>query len=212
MADIVGTVGTVGTDLSEIQCRECGATRVAPVVCAECGTISDIPTDAFAFFGLSRTWSLDPAALEERYGAIARAFREKSASRDDARARVAGAVDALESARRQLLDPIERARLLLASYGAAERDKPVAKREFQTAVMEIDAAASKARREGDSARLTAVALEAEEKLASAIVAAGQSFTRLERALVDEVGAAADALAEARLWRRKVDELRTLLAQ
>ncbi len=51
--------------------------------------------------------------------------------------------------------------------------------------------AAKARREGDAARLTGVVLEAEEKLASAIMAAGQSFTRLE----------------ARFWRRKVDELR-----
>jgi hypothetical protein len=71
----------------------------------------------------------------------------------------------------------------------------------------MDKAAAKARRDGDSARLASVVLEAEEKLASAIMAAGQSFTRLERSLVDEVSAAADALAEARLWRRKVDELR-----
>jgi hypothetical protein len=39
------------------------------------------------------------------------------------------------------------------------------------------------------------------------MAAGQSFTRLERSLVEEVSAAGDALAEAQFWRRKVDELR-----
>jgi hypothetical protein len=76
--------------------------------------------------------------------------------------------------------------------------------------MELDETAARARREGDSARLASVVLEAEEKLASAIMAAGQSFTRLERAFVEELGAAADALAEARLWRRKVDELRAKL--
>ena len=61
----------------------------------------------------------------------------------------------------------------------------------QSEVMEIDAMAAKARREGDAARLAGVVLEGEEKLASAIMAAGQSFTRLE----------------AQFWRRKVDELR-----
>ena len=75
----------------------------------------------------------------------------------------------------------------------------------QSEVMEIDAMAANARREGDAARLAGVVLE--EKLASAIMAAGQSFTRLERSLVEEVDAAAEALAEARFWRRKVDELR-----
>jgi hypothetical protein len=44
------------------------------------------------------------------------------------------------------------------------------------------------------------------------MAAGQSFTRLERSLVEEVSAAADALAEARLWRRKVDEMRAGLGR
>jgi hypothetical protein len=83
----------------------------------------------------------------------------------------------------------------------------VRKREFQSEVMEIDQAFAKARQEGDSARLASAVLEAEEKLASAIVAAGQSFTRLERSMTEELGAAADALAEARFWRRKVDELR-----
>jgi F0F1-type ATP synthase membrane subunit b/b' len=78
--------------------------------------------------------------------------------------------------------------------------------------MEIDQAFTRARREGDTARLAAVVLEAEEKLASAIMAAGQSFTRLERSLVEEVSAAADALAEARLWRRKVDEMRAGLGR
>jgi len=113
-------------------------------------------------------------------------------------------------ARRTLLDPIERGRFLLTSYGGAEREKPVRKREFQSEVMELDETAARARREGDSARLASVVLEAEEKLASAIMAAGQSFTRLERAFVEELGAAADALAEARLWRQKVDELRAKL--
>jgi hypothetical protein len=106
-----------------------------------------------------------------------------------------------------LLDPVERAQCLLAFYGGVERDRPVRKREFQSEVMEIDALAAKARKEGDPARLAGVVVEAEEKLASAIMAAGQSFTRLERSLVDEVNAAADAVAEARFWRRKVDELR-----
>jgi hypothetical protein len=78
--------------------------------------------------------------------------------------------------------------------------------------MEFEQAATKARQEGDSARLAAVVLEAEEKLASAIMAAGQSFTRLERSLVEEVSGAADAVAEARFWRRKVDELRGVLGR
>jgi hypothetical protein len=98
----------------------------------------------------------------------------------------------------------------LTAYGGAERERPIRKREFQSEVMEIDTAMAKARLEGDSARLAAVVREAEEKLASAIVAAGQSFTRLERSVVEEVNAAADALAEARFWRRKVDELRATL--
>jgi hypothetical protein len=145
--------------------------------------------------------------LEQRYEALVRTLREKSSAREDARAGVTAALEALDAARRRLLDPFERGHFLLRSFGGAEREKPLRKREVQSEIMEIDKAAAKARRDGDSARLASVVLEAEEKLASAIMAAGQSFTRLERSLVDEVSAAADALAEARLWRRKVDELR-----
>lgn len=190
-------------------CAGCGAARVF-VVCPECGVIFDAPSDAFGMFGFARSWAVDAALLEQRYELISRVLREKSSSREDAREKVPAVLDALEGARRLLLDPFERARYLLAAYGGAEREKPARKREFQSEVMEIDAAAAKARRDGDSARLAAVVLEAEEKIATAIMAAGQSFTRLERSLSEELGAAADALAEARLWRRKVNELRALL--
>jgi DnaJ-domain-containing protein 1 len=195
-----------------LACTDCGAARISPVVCRECGTIFEIPSDAFALFGLARSWSVDPAALEERYDALSRAFREKSSTREETRGMATDAIAALDRARRLLLDPMERAGYLLASYGVPEREKPVRKREFQSEVMEIDQAFTKARQEGDSARLASVVLEAEEKLASAIMAAGQSFTRLERSLVEEVSAAADALAEARLWRRKVDEMRAGLGR
>ncbi|HEX9305521.1 MAG TPA: hypothetical protein VGA31_13815 [Thermoanaerobaculia bacterium] len=189
------------------ECVGCGASRLSPAVCQECGEIFDVPPDAFAVFGMARSWSLDTSELEERYAAISRVLRDKSGAREDLRERAAAAARSVAAARKMLLDPLERAQYLLASYGVAERDKPVRKREFQSEVMEIDGMAAKARREGDAARLAAVVLEAEEKLASAIMAAGQSFTRLERSLVEEVNAAADALAEARFWRRKVDELR-----
>jgi DnaJ-domain-containing protein 1 len=202
-------VTEVGTS-AVAECTGCGAARVSPVVCQECGAIFEIPPGAFERFGIARSWAVDLAALEERHDRLSRALREKSSARDDARARVAAAVEALDAARRTLLDPIERGSFLLTSYGGAEREKPVRKREFQSEVMELDETAARARREGDSARLASVVLEAEEKLASAIMAAGQSFTRLERAFVEELGAAADALAEARLWRRKVDELRAKL--
>lgn len=191
-------------------CGDCGAARVSTAVCQECGAISDISTDAFALFGLTRSWAVDLAALEERYDVLSRVVREKSAEREGARQRADEAIAALNAARRMLVDPLERARYLLTSFGGVEREKPLRKREFQSEVMEIDQAAVKARQEGDSARLASVVLEAEERLASAIVAAGQSFTRLERSLAEEVSAAADALAEALLWRRKVDELRKLL--
>ncbi|HEY6065872.1 MAG TPA: hypothetical protein VIY96_06925 [Thermoanaerobaculia bacterium] len=201
------------TDRTDVGgCTGCGAARVSPIVCAECGTIFDIPSDAFALLGQTRSWAVDVASLEERYGALSRAFREKSSARPDAGERSKAAVEALEAARRVLLDPLERAHYLLASYGCAERDKPLRKREFQSEVMEIDQSLARARQEGDSSRLASAVLEAEEKLASAIVAAGQSFTRLERSLSEELGAAADALAEARFWRRKVDELRAGLGR
>jgi DnaJ-domain-containing protein 1 len=191
-------------------CGGCGAARVSTAVCQECGAISDISSDAFALFGLTRSWAVDLAALEERYDVLSRVVREKSTEREGARPLADEAIAALKAARRMLVDPLERARYLLTSFGGVEREKPLRKREFQSEVMEIDQAAVKARQEGDSARLASVVLEAEERLASAIVAAGQSFTRLERSLAEEISAAADALAEARLWRRKVDELRRLL--
>lgn len=190
-------------------CAGCGAVRMF-VVCPECGVIFDAPSDAFGMFGFPRSWAVDVILLEQRYELISRVLREKSSAREDVRWKVPDAIEALEGARRLLLDPFERGQYLLVAYGGSEREKPARKREFQSEVMEIDAAAMNARREGDSARLAAVVLEAEEKIASAIVAAGQSFTRLERSLSEEVGAAADALAEARLWRRKVNELRALL--
>jgi DnaJ-domain-containing protein 1 len=195
-----------------LECADCGAARISPVVCTECGTIFEIPSDAFALFGLTRSWAVDPTSLDARYEALSRACRKKSATRPDFQEKSSEAVAALDAARRLLLDPVERAQYLLTSYGGVARDKPVRKREFQTEVMEIDQAFTRARREGDTARLAAVVLEAEEKLASAIMAAGQSFTRLERSLVEEVSAAADALAEARLWRRKVDEMRAGLGR
>lgn len=198
------------TPSSSGECVGCGAPRLSPPVCDECGEIFDIPKDPFALFGLTRSWSVDSAALEERYSALSRTFREKSALRDDTRERLAQAVAALDEARRRLSDPVERAQYLLASYGGEEREKPLRKREFQSEVMEFEQSAARAKQESDPARLTSVVLEAEEKLSSAIVAAGQSFTRLERSLAEEVSGAADALAEARFWRQKVDELRGAL--
>jgi len=189
------------------ECVGCGASRLSPAVCQECGEVFDVPQDAFAIFGLARSWSLDSSELDERYAAISRVFRDKSSAREDLRDRAAAAARAVDAARKMLLDPLERAQYLLASYGGVERDEPVRKTEFQSEVMEINALAAKARQEGDPARLAGVVREAEEKLASAIMAAGQSFTRLERSLVEEVNAAAEALAAARFWRRKVDELR-----
>ena len=194
------------------ECVGCGAPRLSPAVCEECGEIFDLPQDPFLLFGLTRSWFVDSSALEERYSALARAFREKSALRGDLGERLAQAVAALDAARRRLSDPLERAHFLLVSYGGDEREKPLRKREFQSEVMEFEHTATKARQEGDSARLAGVVLEAEERLASAIMAAGQSFTRLERSLVEEVSGAADALAEARFWRRKVDELRDFLGR
>ncbi|MEP6471841.1 MAG: hypothetical protein ABJC28_07475 [Acidobacteriota bacterium] len=198
------------TPTASSACVACGAPRLSPAVCAECGELFDFPEDPFTLLGLTRSWSLDSAALEERYAELTRAVREKSAPRGDLGERVGQAVTALDAARRRLSDPVERAQYLLISYGGAEREKPLRKREFQSEVMEFEQAATNARQESDPARVTSVVLEAEEKLASAIMAAGQSFTRLERSLVEEVGSAADALAEARFWRRKVDELREVL--
>ena len=189
------------------ECVGCGASRLSPAVCQECGEVFDLPQDAFAIFGLARSWSLETSELDERYAAISRVLRDKSSAREDRRDRAAASARAVDAARKMLLDPLERAQYLLASYGGAERDEPVRKTEFQSEVMEINALAAKARQEGDPARLAGVVREAEEKLASAIMAAGQSFTRLEQSLVEEVNAAAEALAEARFWRRKVDELR-----
>jgi len=203
MTDVRGT----GTPTLAGECVGCGASRLSPAVCQECGEVFDLPQDAFAIFGLARSWSLETSELDERYAVISRVLRDKSSAREDRRDRAAASARAVDAARKMLLDPLERAQYLLASYGGAKRDKPARKREFQSEVMEIDAMAAKARREGDAARLAGVVLEAEEKLASAIMAAGQSFTRLERSLVEEVDAAAEALAEARFWRRKVDELR-----
>lgn len=202
---MTGTVPLVPAD-----CVDCGAARLSAFACPECGVISEIPSDPFVIFGIARSWAVDPIVLEERYDLLSRAFREKSARREDSGRKVPAAVEALGAARRLLLDPFERARYLLLAYGGSERENPTRKREFQSEVMEIDGAAMNARRDGDSARLAAVLLEAEEKIASAIVAAGQSFTRLERSMVEELGAAADALAEALLWRQKVDELRAKL--
>ena len=189
------------------ECAACGATRLSAAICVDCGEIFEIPSDAFLLFGLTRSWAVDASALEERYAVLSRAIREKSAAREDLRERTTHAAAALDEARVSLLDPIERARMLLVALGGGERAKPVRKREFGSEVMEFDRSAAEARQKGDPARLAAVVLEAEERLASAIVAAGQSFTRLERSLADEVSAAADALAEARFWKAKVDELK-----
>ena len=200
------------TSTPTADCVGCGSPRLSALVCHECGDVSDLSTDAFAFFGFERSWVVDAAVLEERHVILSRAIREKAAARADRKEAAGRAEAALEAAKRQLLDPLERARLLLAAFGGTERAKPVRKREFGSEVMEFDRSAAEARAQGDPARLAAVVLEAEEKLASAIVAAGQSFTRLERSLVEEVSAVADAVAEALFWKGKVDELKGSLGR
>ena len=135
------------------ECVGCGASRLSPAVCQECGEIFDLPPDAFAIFGLARSWSVDASELEERYAAISRAF-DKSSAREDLRDRAVATARSVAAARKMLLDPVERAQCLLAFYGGVERDRPVRKREFQSEVMEIDALAAKARKEGDPARLS----------------------------------------------------------
>lgn len=190
------------------ECVDCGAQRLSAAVCHECGAVEEIPRDAFAMLGIARSWTVDSAELEQRYAVLARAIREKSSAREELRERASEAAAALDAARRMLSDPFERGRYLLAAYGAADREQPIPKPGFLSDVMEIDRATARARQAGDAQRLAAVLLEAQERLASALVAAGQSFTRLERALVNEVSAAAEALAEARYWRDKVDELRS----
>jgi hypothetical protein len=72
--------------------------------------------------------------------------------------------------------------------------------------MEVREAYMDALESREQARLAAVRKEAEERLASALIAAGQSFIRLERAVQDELSAAAEALAVAAYWREIMDQM------
>jgi DnaJ-domain-containing protein 1 len=179
------------------RCPKCGADRVSPLVCPRCRTVENVSADAYALFGLTRSWAVEPQELEDRYAAVIPLLDPDSP-----------AAAALSDARRLLLDPLARGRYLIELHGGDTSLKSVeSSSEFLTDVMELSRAAEEAVGQRDEAKLAGVIGEAEEKLGSFIMAAGQSFTRLERALVDEVTSAAEALAGASYWGNLVDELR-----
>lgn len=191
-------------------CPRCGAKRLSPLVCPECRAVERPAADAFALLGLRRSWAIDAGQLEEHYGFLSRLLDPDAVlGRGEEEWRVAAeAAEALAASRRLLSDPLERGRYLLSFYGeAGDRVRSTDSSEFLTQVMEIQKAVSQAEAEGDDARLKAARLDAEERLASALFAVGQSFTRLEQALIEEVRAAADALEAAQYWSGVVDEIR-----
>ena len=190
-------------------CPQCGAARLSPLICPACRAIEAPAGDAFALLGLPRSWAVDQKELETRYGTLRRLLeREAGSSRpEETRRKASAAIAALDAARRELSDPLARGRSLLLSYGGKERDRAVDSSEFLTQVMEVKRAAEQARGQKDETRLAAVIQEAEEKLATLLMAAGQSFARLEKALRDEVVAAADSLAAAKYWSGVMNELR-----
>jgi DnaJ-domain-containing protein 1 len=184
------------------RCPECGANRISPLVCPRCRATQPVTEDVFELFGLQRSWAVDPQELEERYAAISSLLDSASE-----------AAAALDAARRVLMDPLARGRYLIGLYGGEPQQKPAeSSSEFLTDVMQLRREAEEAITQRDAGRLAAVIEEGEEKLGSLIIAAGQSFTRLERALADEVAEAAQALAGASYWSSVVDELRSRKAR
>jgi HSCB C-terminal oligomerisation domain len=180
-------------------CPSCGAERFSPVVCPGCGVIGKVEGDAYELLGMTRCWTVDQALVEERYAAITRLLEPKKEA-------AGPALEAVAAARRLLSDPMERGRHLLKVYGGTERMQPTQSPEFLTGVMEVREAYMDALESREKARLAAVRKEAEERLASALIAAGQSFIRLERAVQDELSAAAEALAVAAYWREIMDQM------
>lgn len=195
---------------SAAPCPRCGAKRLSPLVCPECRAIEKPAADAFALLGLRRSWAIDSRQLEEHYAFLSRLLDPDALSgRGEEEWRVATeAAEALSAARRLLSDPLERGRYLLSFYGEQEgRERSTDSSEFLTQVMEIQRSVSQAEAEGDEKLFSSARLDAEEKLASAIFAVGQSFTQLEQTLTEEVRAAADALEAAQYWGMVVDEIR-----
>lgn len=191
-------------------CPRCNAKRLSPLVCPECRAIEKPASDAFALLGLRRSWAIDSGQLEEHYAFLSRLLDpDELSGRGEEEWRVAAeAAEALSAARRLLSDPLERGRYLLSFYAEQEnRERSTDSSEFLTQVMEIQRSISQAEAEGDAARLKAARIDAEEKLASALFAVGQSFTRLEQILIEETRAAADALEAAQYWGVVVDEIR-----
>lgn len=183
------------------RCPRCGADRVSPLVCPRCRSVESASGDAFALLGLPRSWGVDPQELEDRYAAVSSLLEPES--EEAAR---------LGAARRTLSDPLARARYLIGLYGGDTSDKPVESSEFLTEVMELRRGLEEAMADRDEGRLASVVAEAEEKLGSLIMALGQSFARLEKALVDEVAEASRSLAGATYWSQLVDELRSKAAR
>ena len=178
------------------RCPQCGADRVSPLVCPRCRAVEPASADAFALFGLPPSWAVDAQELEDRYATVVGLLDPDSES-----------AASLTEARRLLLDPMARGRYLIELHGGETSGRSVESSEFLTDVMELSRAAEEALAQRDQGKLAAVVEEAEEKLGSFLMAAGQSFTRLERALEDEVTAAAEALAGAAYWGNVVDDLR-----
>jgi len=169
---------------------------VTPLVCPRCRAVEDAAGDAYALLGLPRSWAVDPQELEDRYAAASSLLDPNSE-----------AAASLAAARSTLSNPLARARYLIGLYGGDPVEKPVESSEFLTEVMELRRTVEEAVAQRDDGRLAAIVAEAEEKVGTLIMAAGQSFARLERSLAQEVEEAARCLAGAAYWSNLVDELR-----
>lgn len=115
-------------------CPSCGTPAARPFVCAACGALWKEPAglDHFGFFGLPRSYDVDPAALEKAYLELSRLLHpdrqiaRKGAPKDGAegrRLRALALSATMNSAYETLKNPAKRAEYLLRLGGGAGPEK-----------------------------------------------------------------------------------------
>jgi molecular chaperone HscB len=202
-------------------CWSCQREAGSDAFCGKCKAIQppDPRATAFDVLGVPRRFSIDVAAAEAAYKALAKAVHPDRFARADPQARRAAMQRTvqLNEAWRALRDPIRRAEYLVGlagvdvggEEGTVKRDAEGGKtripvpQDLLLETLELREALADARAEGDAARVSSLTADVRAKLDEALARAGDKL---------DTGApaedAARELVAARYYRRFLDESST----
>lgn len=165
--------------------------------------------DPFETFGIEPAFSVDLAALEQRYRDLSRVVhpdKHAGAGAGDRRRALSKAID-VNAAWRILRDPVKRAEAVLATRGVVidERSQPKASPALLMDVMEQREELAEAKARGDRGRVSQLATSISAREADAITRLDAGFSAGD---LDRDGMLS-ILGELRYLRRFLDEVRLI---